>query len=51
MAEEKKTAINEEEAVEQEINLDELEQVTGGALRNVQYTKTIDISEDTKRKI
>ncbi len=40
-----------EEQEMQEIDLDDLEQVTGGSLHNVQYTKTVDISEDTKKKI
>ena len=40
-----------EETEMQEIDLDDLEQVTGGSLHNVQYTKTVDISEDIKKKI
>lgn len=51
MSDEKKTTVNAEEIAEQEINLDELEQVTGGSIKNVQYIKTTDISKDTKSKI
>lgn len=51
MADEKKITEKAEETTEQEINLDELEQVTGGSIKNVQYIKTTDISSDTKSKI
>jgi hypothetical protein len=34
-----------------ELDLDALEQAAGGSLGNVQYTKTVDISADTKAKI
>lgn len=34
-----------------ELNLEDLEQVTGGSIKNVQYTKTVEISADTKSKI
>lgn len=40
-----------EEKERQEIDLDDLEQVTGGSIKNVQYTKTVEISQDTKSKI
>ncbi len=40
-----------EEADEKELSLDECEQVTGGSIRDVQYTKTVDISEDVKERI
>ncbi len=51
MKEEKNTAVNNDENTEQELDLDDLEQVTGGSIRNVQYTKTTEISDDTKSKI
>ncbi len=38
-----------EEAIE--IDDDELENVTGGTIHNVRFTKTTDISQDTKDKI
>lgn len=39
------------ELEEQELALDELEEVAGGSLKDVVYTPTVDISEDTKSKI
>ncbi len=50
MADEKKTNVNNEEAVNKEINLDDLENVSGGSIGNVSYTQTTNISPDTKRK-
>lgn len=50
MADEKKNNTN-EETVEEEINLDDLEQVTGGSIRNVQYTETEKINKNIKGKI
>ena len=47
----RKKTLSNEEAEEQEIDLDDLEQVTGGSISNVNYTKTGDISNDTKSKI
>lgn len=48
MAEENKN----KEMEEEELNLDELEEVTGGSgLRTVKKVQTYDISEDTKAKI
>lgn len=40
-----------EEQETQELDLGALEQVTGGSLKDVVYTPTVDISEDTKSKI
>ncbi len=53
MAEDKKKVItNEAEETEsKEISFENLDEVTGGSIRNVRYTKTTDISEDTKSKI
>lgn len=51
MSDKKKTPENTQEAMEQEINFDDLEQVTGGSIKDVKYTKTTDISGDTKSKI
>lgn len=39
------------EAKKQELDLDDLNNVTGGSLRNVHKTETVDISEDTRNKI
>ncbi|MCH5185593.1 MAG: hypothetical protein J1F64_05640 [Oscillospiraceae bacterium] len=49
MKDEKKTDVNDKEAVE--IDLDELEQVTGGSIKDVKHTKTTDVSSNTKGKI
>lgn len=50
MSDEKKTTVKNDEITEQEISLDELDNVTGGSIGNVKYTKTVDISGDTKSK-
>ena len=50
MSDEKKITEN-KNLKEKELNLDELKDVSGGALKDVKYTKTDDISEDTKEKI
>jgi hypothetical protein len=47
--EKKKAGIKDEEVVE--LNLEELDKVTGGSIKNVKYTETTEISDDTKRKI
>lgn len=39
------------EETKKELDLEELDQVSGGALGNVIFTPTQDISEDTKKKI
>ena len=50
MSKEQEMAQNKE--VKQELDLDELDQVAGGAsLRNVQKVQTTDISENTRSKI
>lgn len=55
MSEDKKKTIAVEEAAKEnekkEIPVEKLDEVTGGSIRNVRYTKTTDISEDTKSKI
>ena len=51
MADEKKTLSKEEPLKEKELNLEELKDVSGGALKDVVFTKTSDISLDTKNKI
>ena len=55
MSDNKKKTILSEEAKKQdkakEISLDELDKVAGGAIGNVRYTPTTDISDDTKNKI
>ncbi len=40
-----------EEQEMQELDIEKLEQVAGGSLKDVVYTPTVDISEDTKSKI
>ncbi|MBS5150506.1 MAG: hypothetical protein Q4A63_02920 [Butyricicoccus pullicaecorum] len=40
-----------EEQDVQELDFDELEEVTGGSIKDVVYTPTVDISQDTKLKI
>lgn len=51
MSDEKKVTGTEEEAEVQDINLEDLAEVTGGSIENVSYTGTTPISEDTKKKI
>lgn len=51
MKKEEQAKVQKEEMDKNEINLEDLEQVTGGSLRNVVYTPTYDISEDTRRNI
>ncbi len=54
LEEKKKDITNENEANEKEnkeISVENLDEVTGGSIRNVRFTKTTDISEDTKNKI
>lgn len=56
----KKENMNENKKVEQdltkeknnqELNLDELEDVTGGSIKNVPFTPTYDITEDIRKRI
>lgn len=54
MSDEKKIVQTEEKQNEKEtkeINLDELDEVTGGSLRDAQKKKTSSISDDTRSKI
>ncbi|MCC8161200.1 MAG: hypothetical protein LIO53_07870 [Oscillospiraceae bacterium] len=51
MANEKKVSEKETKKAMQEIDLDDLENVQGGSIKNVSYTKTTPISSDTKNKI
>ncbi len=51
MAEEKDKLITNDDGVKEEISFDEIEQATGGSIKNVQYTKTVEISDDTRSKI
>ena len=46
----KEAEIKKEEAVI-ELNLDDLEKVTGGSMRDVSKKKTTDISKDTAEKV
>ncbi|MDO5146512.1 MAG: hypothetical protein Q4D60_05890 [Eubacteriales bacterium] len=49
---EKKENMMQEEVKENELDLDELDQVSGGGMRGkIVITKTTDISEDTKANI
>ena len=43
--------VPETEKKPQELDLDDLDVVQGGSIANVQYSKTSDISEDTRNKI
>lgn len=51
MKKEEQAKVQKEEMDKNEINLEDLEQVTGGSLRDVVFTPTYDISEDTRRNI
>lgn len=51
MSDKKKLNIEAEEAEVTELNLDDLENVTGGSIKDVNYTETTDISKDTQEKI
>lgn len=52
MSDEKKVVTNGEDKLkDKELNLDELKDVSGGALKDVSFTKTTEISKDTQEKI
>lgn len=55
MSEDKKKVITNENEVKEneqkEISLENLDEVTGGSIRNVRYTKTTDITDSIKNKI
>lgn len=52
MAEQKKTELtNAQTNQDKELDLDQLKDVAGGSIRNVIFTPTTDISDDTKSKI
>ncbi len=51
MSDEKKIITNVEEENNKEIDLETLENVSGGAIGNVKYTPREDISDDTANKI
>lgn len=51
MLEKNKEIKNDEVLKDKELNIDELEDVTGGSLSDVYYTPTVDISDDTRNKI
>ena len=48
---EKVEELTKKQNAEKEISLDNLSEVAGGAIKNVKYTPTNPISEDTKKKI
>ena len=48
---EKKAPETEKKNAPQELDLDDLDAVQGGSLGSVQYTKTSNISRDTRDKI
>lgn len=49
---EKKNMVSSDEVLKnRELNLEELEDVSGGSLKDVSFTKTGDISKDTKSKL
>ena len=55
MAEDKKKGLAEDVSAKEneskELSEDQLDEVSGGSIRNVRYTKTTTISADTKSKI
>lgn len=54
MAEQNKSAPTNEQSKQpdlENLGLEQLKDVTGGSIHNVVFTKTSDISEDTKKKI
>lgn len=51
MKDDKKQANIQNADEELELDLDTLEEVSGGTLRNVRFTQTTDISNDTINKI
>jgi hypothetical protein len=51
MSEQEKVLLENEKAGAEELDLNAVVKVTGGALKDVQYTATVDISEDTKNKV
>lgn len=51
MSDEKKKTQGNEKTEQQEINVEDLEQVTGGSIKDVNYTQTTNISSDTQSKI
>ena len=50
MSDEKKKTQGNENPEQQEINAEDLEQVTGGSIKDVNYTSTTNISADTQSK-
>ena len=51
MSEKKNVVSNDEILKDKELDLEELEDVSGGSLKDVNFTNTGDISKDTKIKI
>ena len=51
MSEKKNVVSNDEIMKDKELDLEELEDVSGGSLKDVNFTTTGDISRDTKSKI
>lgn len=51
MSENKKLEKTKKQNAEKEVSLDDLSEVAGGAIKNVKYTPTKPISDDTKAKI
>ena len=51
MSEKKNIVSNDENLKDKELDLEELNDVSGGSLKDVNFTKTGDISKDTKSKI
>lgn len=47
----KETSVQEEKKAPQTLDLDDLDQVQGGSIGNVSYTRTSNISSNTKSKI
>lgn len=51
MSEKKNVVSNDEIMKDKELDLEELEDVSGGSLKDVNFTNTGDISRDTRSKI
>lgn len=51
MSEKKNVVSNDEVLKNKELNLEDLEDVSGGSLKDVKFTKTKDVSKDTKSKL
>ncbi len=51
MSDKNKVVSNDEALKNKELDLEELKDVSGGALKDISFSKTVDISKNTKSKI